>query len=311
MTNQQPALQEIAVKSIVTFKCWNAHKVDQDATERTISDYQALEGAGRFNKKLIDKIHLKKIRSIVQEARKYWHSITLPWGNEGSRILPGDKIFDFETKMREFEREFELAYADLEANYVQITTEQKTILGNMYNPNDYPSIDELRNKFSIKVEITGIESKDDIRLNMTEPLVNRLKNQAAEEEKAKIIDATRDVYRRMMQNLSYMVERLEATKTDKKTNEKVYTKFKNATITNLTEILDLVPSLNIAKDPTLDEVARDLTEKLANFEPVDIRNDETARKEVIETGKKAMNRLEQKMSFLFANNDSVPAQRAE
>ncbi len=305
MTNQQPALQEIAVKSLVTFKCWSAHKVDQDATERTISDYQALEGAGRFNKKLIDKTHLKKLRSIVQEARKYWHTITLPWGNEGSRILPGDKIFDFETKMREFEREFELAYTDLEANYLRIVDEQKTVLGNMYNSDDYPSINELRSKFSIKTEITGIESKDDIRLNMTEPLVNRLKNQAAEEEKTKIIEATRDIYQRLMQHLSYMVERLEATKSDKKTNDEVYTKFKNTTITNLMEILELVPSLNISRDPTLDQVAKDLSEKLSQNDPVDIRNSDTIRQDVVQTGKSAMQQLENKMKFLFATQNNI------
>jgi hypothetical protein len=313
----QPALQEIAVKSMVAFKCWTAHKIDHDATEQTLNNYQAFEGAGRFNKVLIDKVHLSNLRKIIQDARKYWHSVTLPWGNEGSRILPGVKIFEFESKMREFQRAFETEYEKLEANYTSIIDEQKRILGNMYNHDDYPSIEELRQKFGfengklgIKVEISGIESTDDIRLNMTEPLINRLKNQAAEEERDKIIEATRDIYRRLVQRLSAMVERLKATKTDKKTNDEVYAKFKNATITNLVEILELVPLLNIAGDETLDEVSRQLSEKLADIAPVDIRNDEQIRKEVIATGKKAMEQLERKMDFLFVSSGNTKNQQA-
>lgn len=313
----QPALQEIAVKSMVAFKCWTAHKIDQDATEQTLNNYQAFEGAGRFNKALIDKAHLGTLRKIIQDARKYWHSVTLPWGNEGSRILPGAKIFEFESKMREFQRVFEEEYDKLEANYASIVDEQKKILGNMYNPDDYPSIEELRQKFGfengklgIKVEISGIESTDDIRLDMTEPLINRLKNQAAEEEREKIIEATRDIYRRLVQKLSAMVERLEATKMDKKTNDEVYAKFKNATITNLVEILKLVPLLNIAGDETLNEVSRQLSEKLADIDPVYIRNDEQIRKEVVATGKKAMEQLERKMDFLFVSSGNTKNQQA-
>jgi len=57
--------------------------------------------AGRYNKQLLrgaDK--LDELRTLAGQVRQYFYKITLPWTDEGYRLLPANLYFDLTARMR-------------------------------------------------------------------------------------------------------------------------------------------------------------------------------------------------------------------
>ena len=48
---------------------------------------------------------LDELRTLAGQIRQYFYKITLPWSDEGFRLLPANLYFDLMARMREFEAE--------------------------------------------------------------------------------------------------------------------------------------------------------------------------------------------------------------
>ncbi len=68
---------------------WTAVKHDRRVSRDVASQHGAHQGAGRYNKQLLmgaDK--LEELRTLAGQIRQYFYKITLPWSDEGYRLLP-------------------------------------------------------------------------------------------------------------------------------------------------------------------------------------------------------------------------------
>ena len=101
-------IQERAMLAAVHISIWTAVKHDRGVSRDVAERNGAPMSAGRYNKQLLrgaDK--LDELRTLAGQVRQYFYKITLPWTDEGYRLLPANLYFDLTARMREFEASFE------------------------------------------------------------------------------------------------------------------------------------------------------------------------------------------------------------
>lgn len=97
---------------------WTARKYDKNVSEKVADDYQTTsKDAGRYNKILIAQEAIKKISQIVTKARDFHEKQTLPWDDDGMRLLPAANYMNYTANMRRLKSEYEAAVNDFILNY--------------------------------------------------------------------------------------------------------------------------------------------------------------------------------------------------
>ena len=100
-------ITERAMLAAVHISIWTAIKHDRKISREVAEQHGAYAGAGRYNKQLLREAErLESLRALSGQIRQYFYKITLPWSDEGYRLLPAHFYFELTTKMREFEQAF-------------------------------------------------------------------------------------------------------------------------------------------------------------------------------------------------------------
>lgn len=84
----EPSLSSRAMLCSLSISVWSARKHDPEALEEIAALHGARADAGQYNKLLFPKKALEEIHKIISEARQAHYFITLPWGDDGYRVLP-------------------------------------------------------------------------------------------------------------------------------------------------------------------------------------------------------------------------------
>src|SRR5690554_1217161 len=111
---------------------WTARKFDPRITKEVEDNYNAIN-SGRYNKILIATEYLGNIQKIVSSARKYHYENTLPWYDNGGRLLPAANYFDYVNKMDGFRSLFEREVAKFIQMYPDYKAEARNRLNGMFS----------------------------------------------------------------------------------------------------------------------------------------------------------------------------------
>jgi len=274
-------LPEKALLAKLSISQWTARKFDRNATASTINHYNAEREAGRFHKQLVSKSSLKDISQTVNLARKYFYQNTLPWSDEGWRILPTKHHMEFMAKMREYENRFESDVRVFLDDYSSEIVDAQLRLGGMFNHADYPAASKIGEKFRIGTMLAPIPEENDIRVNLGTAEIDRIRNQVTSRVKQAEEAATADLYGRMTEVLRNMVDRLTADKPI----------FRDTLVTNITELVELIPKLNVTMDARIEKMRRQIKAALEGIDPQNLREDDGLRKKAAESAEEIMKKM--------------------
>jgi hypothetical protein len=159
----EPSLSSRAMLCSLSISMWSARKHDPEASEEIAQRHGAQADAGRYHKVLLPKEALAEIHKIVSEARQEHYFMTLPWDDNGYRVLPAAAYMDHTEKMRALSNRFTPAVEALVHQFGQLVEEAKGRLGGLFRPGDYPAPDELRSKFSFETKVMPLPDAADFR----------------------------------------------------------------------------------------------------------------------------------------------------
>src|SRR5690606_3160831 len=113
------AIHSRAVLVSLRVSVWTARRFDRRVTEDTNQRHAAGRDAGRYNKNLLggDVESHQAVRSAAEAARRVHYENTLPWSDEGWRILPTAHRTRYDEAMRAARRNFESAVDDFVSEY--------------------------------------------------------------------------------------------------------------------------------------------------------------------------------------------------
>jgi len=248
---------------------WTARKHEKAVDKVVAKEYNADESAGRYNKSLINKDALKGIQRVANDARTYHYSRTLPWKDDGFRVLPSAIFFDYSQKMREFEDLFQLELQEFLNNYVLYINQAQIRLGSLFDQSNYPTCRDLTRKFNFETDITPFPTASDFRVDLNSAEVDRIKQSIEKNVDRAINDAQNDLYNRIAVAVGNMAERLA----DKDAI------FRDSLVGNLRELVGLIPKLTLKDDLKLQDILNDIDAKLCDVEPQDLRDDKDLRTE--------------------------------
>jgi hypothetical protein len=285
-----------AVLANLSMSSWGVRRFEDSVAEEIMTKHQADKKLGLFTKRLLNKGAMKDIRQIRTAARIYHNTMTLPWRDDGVRILPTVSYLEYAQQMGKFEREFETAVNKFVKDYPSHIKQAKTELGTLYNEEDYPPAAVVRKRFSLKVDIDPCPDSSDFRAELDPELLKDLGKDLDKRMEEMLNEAVKDAAERVTTVVKHMIERLKSYKpADKKKKSKVEGKFHDSLVENLRELAKLLPSFNLNNDPKLEAIHQLLLKELCIHDPDTLREDVVVRKQTV---KKAEDILKKVQEFL-------------
>ena len=146
---------------------WTARKHDKRVSEEVAQSHEANTNAGRYNKHLLDQAEkLEELRTLAGQIRQYFYKVTLPWSDEGYRLLPSHLYFEFTNQMSEFKTAYEQLVREFLDAYPTYREQARSSLGLLYRDSDYPDWSKLTEKFDLTTDILPIPCGEDFRVTL-------------------------------------------------------------------------------------------------------------------------------------------------
>lgn len=244
-------LSEKAMLVTLTIGMFAPRKTDRRVTTETNAAHNTDNRAGRYIKNLLPEESIQPISKLAGEIRAYNLSNTLPWLNDGTRMLPASKFMDYSAQFRMFRARWQSAVDRFATDYSAYVEKAREILNGMFNADDYPPVDDVRRKFILRTTTLPLPDCEDFRVGLVNGEIAELQAEMASRLEEVRGEARRELHSRMMEPVARMAERL--SKSD--------AVFRDTLVENIREIVSLVPDLNIDNDPALtalSDAAREL-----------------------------------------------------
>lgn len=239
------SIREKGILSSLKIRRWSAQKSDSDAAKEVERVTGAKAGSGKYTKSLIDPKALSEIASVYTSATKYHESVTMPWFDNGFRILPAVKFTEYTAKMREFKTDFEKAVQVISDNYTGYIRQAQTELGSMFKLHEYPTASEIENSFRFDTAFMPLPDYTDFRIDLNNAEITALQSEMKAQQETALKAMETDLFNRIYKAVERVVERLTSEGN----------KFKGS-IDALEELLELVPSMNISDNKKLTEIIK-------------------------------------------------------
>ncbi len=217
----------------------------------------------RVSKHLLDSAELKAVGRFDGEIRRFLYNICLPF-EIGIHLLPVAALEVVEERLRKFATDRrELAKAFLAA-YPSLCQDAAKRLRGLYNPADYPPVDEVAREFGFSWQYVSFGVPDQLK-GISQEVWAQEREKAAQ-RMAEASSEIQQVLRQSMADLvTHMSERLKEGPDGKPL------KFKQSTVSNLVEFLSNFSFRNVTDDRELQELVSQARGLLQGVEAEDLR----------------------------------------
>lgn len=286
MSNQAPIIARTAMLAQLRASQWTARRFDKSATTELTSSKGAQEDAARVNKLLVDKEALKPIQQLVNQCRGEYYRVTLPWGDDGERILPAAKYQEFSSWMLGKYDEFDKLVDEFVDTYREQVEHARFRLGAMFDLNDYPKPSEIKSKFALSFGIRPIPTADDFRVSLSGDVEEQVKQQVRDD----LDRLTKQTMHHLWEQVGQMIVSIRDRLSDPNA------RFKRGLLDNFVDLIGDLDALNVSNDPNLIELRREAQKHLTALrDPEGVRKDAETRRAVAQD----MDELTKKFSGLW------------
>lgn len=260
------ALQEKAMLVNLSVSAWTASKKDNNASTSVKAQASATAQAGWFNKRLVNPDSLKAIGKVEGRIRDFHYKHTLPWGDNGDRILSALAYMDYVDGLRALKNEFENEVAGFVRDYPSLVQSARGMLGSLYDPGDYPTPESIKQRFEVRSGFTPMPDAADFRVDVGAEAVAEIKKSITESVNERLRVATKECWLRLDDVVKKMADTLDDP-------ERV---FRDSLVENIRELVILLPKMNLTGDKALDVAIMEIKGNLL-VEPDGVRKDKKLR----------------------------------
>lgn len=254
---------------------WTANKVDKTVTRQVTDDNSATTDAGQFRKNLMAGTGLRKeIADYAASCRLRHNQLTMPWSDRGPRLLPTSLFLDYKAEMNGRQQYFEDKRDQFIREYPRLLADAPKHLGAMYDPEDYPSAEQVMSKFGFRLVFAPVPSSGDFRLDLPAQEMEEMRAQYDQAFDNRLADAMREPWERLHTVLSAMTDKLAKVEA---APDGTVTRWHDTFIGNAAELCKMLTHLNLTKDPKLEQARRDLEKAIAGVDIEDVKEDPSVR----------------------------------
>lgn len=248
----------------LTITTWTARKYDKKISQKVNSEYHASSDAGRYNKFLLpgDCAAYKTLVNLAGQIRAEHYSTTLAWSDEGWRLLPVDNFMKYTERYREQQSELRRALDAFIANYPTMQANARSLLNGMYRDEDYPTVQDLRTRFTLDVQYSPVPASGDIRVDLAHDQLQAIEASIANRVESAVKIAVQDSWKRLYEVVARVSETLNV-------KDKI---FRDTLISNAVDICESLKALNVTNDPDLEAMRVRVQSELTRTEPDILRD---------------------------------------
>jgi hypothetical protein len=272
-----------------TVRVWTGEKRDKAITREICDMKGAEDNAVRANKSLLGE-HIRGVQAAERAVRQAVNERTLPWMDDGTRILKGSVFMAFTEVMATPIREFDSAVDAFIARYPEIKFEARRRLGDAYADKDFPAQARLKERFGVKLTYLPVPSTEDFRVNLSDDEIAAVRRNAEEALRGTVNDAVRALLDRLQEPVARLSTRLRLFR--RTSNGKVQHPFRDSLIENVRAIVKLAPTLNLMDDPRIAGLCTDIERHLTAYDPEQLRNSATLRESVADEADAILRRMQ-------------------
>jgi len=281
-----PSIASSAMLVEFSVSTWTARKKDSKATNDVAErNNLASNELTNVTKKLIDCEELSAVVKFGANARNIHYSMTMPWSDMGQRIVTTQQYFKYHEVMTELQQEFDrLTQAFLEV-YDYEVTEMQLKLGDMWNRDEYPTADAIRDRFRMRISYMPLPDAGDWRIDIQNEAQQQLTQQYEQYYNNQIQSAMNDLWHKLHDNLTTLVRQLDYD-ADGKRNRVYDTVFDRAH-----ELVEMLSTCNVTGDSQMEAMRQRLDTALYGLTADAVKRDDTLRDTAREKVKDAIANL--------------------
>jgi hypothetical protein len=260
---------------------WTARKYDKKVTNQVAVSHGTSSSVGRYNKSLLPmNDYLDRVHKKTTYIREKFYTNTLPWGMEGTMMLPTSNYLAFMTEFRKEKNDWMTLVNDFTSNYGQLKDDAKRILASLYEEADYPSQSDIERKFKMDMAIFPVPSTD-FRCQIASDELTRIQQDVEARVANAQAEAMKEVWNRLYDRVKHMAEKLADPKAI----------FRDTLVENLQEQCKMLTRLNFMDDPNLESLRQQVEGTLASHHPDALRNDPDLRRDTAAEAKAIMDKM--------------------
>lgn len=256
-------------------------KKDSVITDKVVEEFSAGKNSGNFNKKLFVKGTLDDLNEICSKMRTYHVGVTLPWNDDGARILPSEKFDEYNTTMLNFKEKFDAFVNAFYNSYDEHIKKAKESLGDMYNPDDYCTKEQVKGKFDLKFIYYPVPSAKDFRIDVSVESLNKVQAQVEQDVSSRFNYAMKSAWDKAKDLISRLISRLE----DKDHQ------LKSRVIDSVREMIPILETFNFNNDPGHSALIEEIKEKICPHTVKDLNIHEIKCKTVVSDAKEILEKI--------------------
>ncbi len=202
-------------------------------------------------KKLLDTSHpaFKAVTAIRGRAIAYWKAVSLPFPEPGVRLIPQQRITEFDQQVVTLRSELDDAVVELDRHYDELRSAARVRLGDLFDASDYPV--SLIGLFAIEHDYPSVEPPDYLR-----QLNPELYQQECRRVQSRFDEAVQLAEQAFMEELARLVEHITDRLSGAEDGKPRV--FRDSAVTNLTEFFERFRTLNVRSNEQLDELVAGL-----------------------------------------------------
>lgn len=227
---------------------------------------------GKYTKFLLDTKNAlyAEIGRIGTRTRNELYALTLRWDDNGGRILNAADGWDrFTEVVRQRTEEFDAAVERFMEAYPALKAEALADMSQMVSPSEYPSIDTLRGRFGVEVEVRPLPDCNDFRVRLGDKEVSGIKQQIIRQNQDAVTAAVNDMWGRLLEPVQKMADTLGDPEAG----------FHKSLTGNIEEVIEMLPLLNVTRDGRVGDVIKQIQCSLLQYSPQALKKSPMARQE--------------------------------
>jgi biotin synthase-related radical SAM superfamily protein len=160
-------------------------------------------------------------------------------------------------------------------NYAVLIQQAQTNLVGLFNPDDYPPLDDVKKKFAFNLAVKPVPESGDFRLDIPTTDLEEIKQSFEEQQAQKLADAMRAPWERLHTMLIAMSAKLAKGK-----DVNASMRWHDSFISNPLELCQLLTAMNITNDPKLEEARKQLELTMLGINIESLKEDVNAREDL-------------------------------
>jgi hypothetical protein len=266
---------------------WEARKLDKNTQAEVLANKGAKSRrAATVSKHLFSECpSLEAIKTLRGEARVWFNNATLPWDDNGGRLITTAQYL----RVMEQAAKYEQRFNDLLNVFVNVygteISKQAFEMGALFDRSEYPPVSEVRGKFRFVLSVSPVPLAGDFRVDIGNEAAAQLKAQYERALAERVSGAVADTWQRVKAQVEWVHERMTAVlEHDPDAVEEIPTTDDNGVVVSVEikkkrrpklydsmleqglELCAMLRDLNVTNDPRLEAARQDLETALTRVD---------------------------------------------